>query len=89
MHVVQLPPPADTGATMRCECAFCGAHVEVRRSWQLSGWCQNCRRHELRPLVAAAPPVAPAPVPAPVLLTRAEVDPTRVAPATWLDAQVA
>ena len=58
MHVVALPPPARLG-TERCECAGCGAHVTVRRSWQLSGQCGNCRGYDLRPLDVPAPPAMP------------------------------
>ena len=45
--------------TVRCECSGCGAHVEVRRGWQLSGQCGNCRGYDLRPV----PPTAPVALP--------------------------
>lgn len=35
---------------VRCECTTCGAHVEVRASWQIAGWCRNCHGYDLRPL---------------------------------------
>lgn len=55
MNVIPLIAPE----TIRCECAHCGAHVMVRRSWQLAGWCRNCRSYDLRPLA----PLAKAPTP--------------------------
>lgn len=64
MAAIALSPPAPTGTTARCECARCGAHVTVRRSWQLTGQCGNCRSYELRPLDEVVPllPVAAAAV---------------------------
>lgn len=59
MQVIALNPPASLGAKVRCECARCGAHVLVRRSWQISGWCQNCRSYDVRPLATATPPATP------------------------------
>lgn len=60
MTVIPLIAPE----TIRCECVQCGAHVMVRRSWQLAGWCRNCRGYQLRPLVPLAE--APTPTPTPV-----------------------
>lgn len=63
-RVAQLHGGADNPAmkvvvgTVRAECAACGAHVEVRRGWQLAGQCGNCRSYDLRPLVPPRPPVA-------------------------------
>lgn len=59
MTVIALNPPVPAGTMMRCECADCGAHVMVRRSWQISGWCQNCRSHDIRPLTMELPPATP------------------------------
>lgn len=59
MHVIALNPQATPGAMIRCECACCGAHVLVRRSWQISGWCRNCRSYDVRPLAGATPPATP------------------------------
>lgn len=59
MKVVPLPAPTRLG-TERCECSACGAHVEVRRSWQLAGQCGNCRSYDLRPLASVgSPPAVP------------------------------
>lgn len=58
MNVVGLIAPE----TIRCECVHCGAHVMVRRSWQLAGWCRNCRGYELRPLA----PMVQNPTPSPI-----------------------
>lgn len=59
MEVIALNPTVPAGATMRCECGACGAHVIVRRSWQISGWCQNCRSYDVRPLPTGTPPARP------------------------------
>lgn len=61
-------------ATVRCECTRCGAHVEVLRSWQIAGWCQNCGGYDLRALSAVGPaaPLDPAPA-LPVALPPARV----------------
>lgn len=79
MQVIALNPTVPAGATMRCECAACGAHVTVRRSWQISGWCQNCRSYDVRPLTTTTPPATP-----PAL-----VDALRQIPVTWPLARVA
>lgn len=55
MDVIPMTPSATAGATIRCECAACGAHVIVRRSWQLSGQCGNCRSYDLRALQPPPP----------------------------------
>lgn len=59
MHVIALNPQTTLGAMIRCECACCGAHVMVRRSWQITGWCRNCRSYDVRPLATATPPATP------------------------------
>jgi hypothetical protein len=59
MHVIALLPDAAADATLRCECAACGAHVVVRRSWQIAGQCRNCRSYDIRPLARATPPARP------------------------------
>lgn len=56
MHNVTPLTGRPSAPTMRCECASCGAHVTVRRSWQLAGQCGNCRSYELRPLARPALP---------------------------------
>lgn len=59
MQVIALNPPVPAGTMMRCECGSCGAHVMVRRSWQIAGWCQNCRSHDIRALAMPTPPARP------------------------------
>jgi hypothetical protein len=81
MPVMTLPSPVTASATIRCECASCGAHVEVRRSWQISGQCGNCRSYDLRPLVSA-PPTPPA-----TPMARLDLVPRR--PVAFLAARVA
>ena len=70
MRVIALPPTAPAGSTMRCECAACGAHVTVRRSWQISGQCGNCRSYDLRALAPVPAPQPPASAPSLVDLQR-------------------
>lgn len=85
MSLVPMISPAGATATVRCECARCGSHVTVRRSWQLSGMCGNCRGYELRPL--ASVPESPAPGPAAdAVRTPARLDPPRI---PWPEARVA
>lgn len=59
MSVIPLLPAAEPDAMLRCECGACGAHVMVRRSWQIAGQCTNCRSYDVRPLVSATPPATP------------------------------
>jgi hypothetical protein len=59
MDVIPLNPAVEADATLRCECGRCGTHVVVRRSWQITGQCGNCRSYDLRALVAAVPPATP------------------------------
>jgi hypothetical protein len=61
MSVVPMISPEGASATVRCACGRCGAHVVVRRSWQLSGMCGNCRSYDLRPLGPGPAPPAPGP----------------------------
>ncbi|MCW2990243.1 MAG: hypothetical protein JWM73_837 [Solirubrobacterales bacterium] len=59
MDVIPMLPAAAPDAMLRCECAACGAHVMVRRSWQIAGQCRNCRSYDIRALTAATPPASP------------------------------